>query len=182
MKMSVTSIGSLNNRFIGLSTDTKPTTNVEAGATFFEYDTQNLFLYTGANWTLKTPSDLLTVTNIINLKQAAASYDLFTATTQNVFIDFLTIIIPSDLTEEETLTSISIQSTDDTPVEFISATAGALANLTEGKHLQYSGPAVVASTKKIQLTIAGGATADDCNCLVYVSYRPVVDGGYLAAA
>ncbi|MCK9437459.1 MAG: hypothetical protein M0Q12_09650 [Synergistaceae bacterium] len=181
--MAVTRIGSLENRFIGLSTDTKPTT-CQIGATFLEYDMQRLFVSPdgGTTWTLKTPSDLLTVKKVINLKQAADSYDLFTATTQNVFIDFLTIVIPADLTAEENLTSISIQSTDDPPVEFISATAGALANLTEGKHLQYSGPAVVASTKKIQLTIAGGATADDCNCLVYVSYRPVVDGGYLAAA
>jgi hypothetical protein len=182
MEMAVTRIGSLENRFIGLSTDTKPTT-CQIGATFLEYDTQRLFVSPdgGTVWTLKTPSDLLTITKTINLKQVAGDYDLFTATTQNVFIDFLTIVIPSDLTEEETLTSISIQSTDDAPVEFISATAGALANLTEGKHLQYSGPAVVVATKKIQLTIAGGATAADCNCLVYVSYRPVVDGGYLAA-
>ena len=181
--MAVTRIGSLENRFIGLSTDTKPTT-CQIGATFLEYDTQRLFVSPdgGTVWTLKTPSDLLTITKTINLKQVEGDYDLFTATTQNVFIDFLTVVIPSDLTEEESLTAISIQSTDVSPVEFISATAGALANLTEGKHLQYSGPAVVASSKKIQLTIAGGATADDCNCLVYVSYRPVVDGGYLAAA
>jgi hypothetical protein len=179
--MSVTRIGSLENRFIGLSTDTKPTT-CQIGATFLEYDMQRLFVTPdgGTTWTLKTPADQLTVKKIINLKQAAGSYDLFTATTQNVFIDFLTIIIPADLTAEATLTAISIQSTDVAPVEFISAAAGAKANLTKDKHLQYSGPSVVVATKIIQLTIAGGATAADQNCLVFVSYRPVVAGGYLA--
>jgi hypothetical protein len=57
-----------------------------------------------------------------------------------------------------------------------------VANLTANKYLQYNAGETVAGGKKIQLTIAGGATAADCNCLVYVSYRPVVDGGYLAAA
>jgi hypothetical protein len=131
---------------------------------------------------LKNPASQLTVKKLINLKQAAGDYDLFTATTQNIFIDFLTIVIPEDLTEEENLTAISIQSTDVSPVEFISATAGAVANLTANKYLQYNAGETVAGGKKIQLTIAGGATAADCNCLVYVSYRPVVDGGYLAAA
>lgn len=181
--MTVTRIGSLENRFIGLSTDTKPS-SCQIGATFLEYDMQRLFVTPdgGTTWTLKTPSDQLTIKKTINLKQAAATYDLFTATTQNVFIDFLTIIIPADLTAEATLTAISIQSDDVAPVEFISATAGAVANLSAAAHLQYAGPAVVASTKKIQLTIAGGATAADQNCLVFVSYRPVVAGGYLAAA
>jgi len=181
--MTVTRIGSLENRFIGLSTDTKPT-SCQVGATFFEYDMLRMFTTPdgGTVWTLKNPPDQLTVKKSIDLKQAAASYDLFTATTQNVFIDFLTIVIPADLTAEETLTSISIQSTDVAPVEFVSSTAGAVANLTEAAHLQYSGPGVVVATKKIQLTIAGGATAAVQNCLVFVSYRPVVAGGYLAAA
>jgi len=181
--MAVTRIGSLENRFIGLSTDTKPTT-CQIGATFLEYDMQRLFVSPdgGTVWTLKSPADQLTVKTIIDLKQAASSYNLFTATTQNLFIDFLTIIIPADLTAEASLTSISIQSTDGAPVVFISSTVGALANLTKDKHLQYSGPSVVASTKIIQLTIAGGATAANQNCLVFVSYRPVVVGGYLLAA
>jgi hypothetical protein len=168
--------------FIGLSTDTKPTGGVFPGTRFFEYDTQNTYVFTGGVWTLEKPADQLTVKKIINLKQAAGDYDLFTATTQNVFIDFLTIIIPANLTAEVNLTSISIQSTDDTPVTFISSTVGAKAKLTKDAHLQYAGPAVVAATKKIQLTIAGGAAAADQNCLVFVSYRPVVAGGYLAAA
>ncbi len=175
----VFAIGSMNNRFIGLSTDAKPS-GLEPGATFLEYDTQNLFIFTGAVWTLKQPASLLTKTKLINLKQAAGNYDLFTVNTQDVFVDFLTCIVPADLTEEATFTGISIQSTDVVPVVFVSSTTGAKAKLTEGVHLQYSGPATVAATKKIQLTIIGGATAKSQNCLVFVSYRPVVAGGYLA--
>jgi len=40
--MAVTRIGNLGNRFIGLSTDTKPTT-CQIGATFLEYDTGKLY-------------------------------------------------------------------------------------------------------------------------------------------
>ena len=44
----------MNNRFIGLSTDTKPT-GLEPGATFFEYDTKNMMITPddGTSWTPK---------------------------------------------------------------------------------------------------------------------------------
>lgn len=38
------------NRWIGLSTDTKPTTDVPVGSTFYEYDTFRLFIYNGSTW------------------------------------------------------------------------------------------------------------------------------------
>lgn len=37
-------------RFIGLSTDTKPT-DVAVGSTFFEYNTKDRYIYNGTNWT-----------------------------------------------------------------------------------------------------------------------------------
>lgn len=39
-----------NRHFLGLSTDTKPTTDIMAGATFFETDTGRLFIYSGGAW------------------------------------------------------------------------------------------------------------------------------------
>ena len=40
------------NRYIGLSTDAKPTV-VPIGATFWEYDTKNIYkTYDGTNWAL----------------------------------------------------------------------------------------------------------------------------------
>ena len=173
--MAVTRIGSLENRFNGLSTDTKPTT-CQIGATFWEFDTAKLYTTPdgGTKWVLKSAENALFQTTTIDLKQVAASYDLFTAGLSDVEILHFTIIIPANLTAEAALTSISIQSTDGTPVVFISSTAGAVANLTLNKYLQYNDGATVASGKKIQLTIAGGATAANQVCTVFVAYREAV--------
>src|SRR6056297_2414234 len=117
-----------SNRFIGLSTDTKPT-GVPVGATFFEYDYQRLFVaFDGDTWTLKSASEYPVAVTTINLNQAAGDYDLFDAPVSNdITVMTLAIIIPADLTGAAagSLTSISIQSTDTTPVEFIPSTAGA---------------------------------------------------------
>ena len=171
----ITRIGSLENRFIGLSTDTKPTT-CQIGATFHEFDTGKLYESPdgGTNWVLKSAENALFQTTTIDLKQAAGDYDLFTAGLSDVEILHFTIIIPANLTAEATLTSISIQSTDTAPVVFISSTVGAVANLTKDKYLQYNDGGTVASGKKIQLTIAGGATAANQVCTVFVAYREAV--------
>jgi hypothetical protein len=36
--------------FIGLSTDTKPTENIEVNSLFLELDTNDLYYYTGESW------------------------------------------------------------------------------------------------------------------------------------
>ena len=170
----IQAIGSMNNRFIGLSTDTKPT-DINAGATFYEYDTGKLYITPdGSNWVLKSAEGAVLKTTTINLKQVAGDYDLFTAGAYDIEILHLTIVIPADLTAEATLTSIAIKSTDDTPVTFISEASGAVANLTANKYLQYNGSDKVATGKKIQLTIAGGATAADQICTVFVGYRVAI--------
>jgi hypothetical protein len=38
------------DRYIGLSTDTKPTKDVKVGCRFFETDTGSVFLYSGSAW------------------------------------------------------------------------------------------------------------------------------------
>ena len=179
--MAVNSIGKTNNKFIGLSTDDKPL-DVNPGAKFFEFDTRYMMITPdGINWVpfeyLARDSSIVTT---IDLEQAAGNYDLFDVLAQDCFIDFIVLIVPCDLTDELVLESISIQSTDTIPVVFVSAEDGALANLSDGKSLIYRGPGVVAKNKIIQLTIAGGATAEECICTVYVSYRPTATGGYLA--
>jgi hypothetical protein len=170
-------IGNLSNRWIGLSTDTKPT-GVPVGATCLEFDTGKLFTTPdgGTNWVLKSAEGAVFQTTTIDLNQAANSYDLFTAGDYDVEILHLTIIIPADLTGDAagSLTAISIQSTDGTPVVFISSTAGAKANLTANKYLQYNGGEKVATTKKIQITIVGGPTAASQVCTVFVGYRVAV--------
>jgi len=173
--MTVSAIGAMNNRFIGLSTDTKPSTYVPIGATFLEYDTGCLFSYTGLNWFLKNNPDHLFSVSTIDLHQVAGDYDLFTAPSYSIQVLEFGLIIPSDLTGDAagSLTSISVQSTDTAPIVLISSTAGAKANLTLDKHLLYTGCGVVAGTKKIQLTIAGGATTAEQLCKTWVKYQEI---------
>lgn len=182
--MTVTLVTTIK-RYIGLSSDTKPSgATVPVGSTFLCYDTQALYTTPddGTTWALKSlPDNVSTATTTIDLKQVAGDYDLFTVTAQDCMIDSLGIIIPADLSAEATLTGISIQSTDVSPVVFLSAANGVKAKLNvAGKHIIYTGPDLVAKTKKIQLTIIGGATAAAQVCSVFVSYRPTVAGGYLA--
>jgi len=168
-------------KFIGLSSDSKPN-GVPVGSTFLEYDTQSFYITPdgGNTWTLKEAAQNPVAITSIDLNQLADNYTLFTAINQDLFIDFLVIIIPRDLTGE-LLDAISIQSTDIEPVVFVSEEDGAVENLTAGKHLVYRGPDIVAATKEIQLTIHATGTAEECICPVYVSYRPAVAGGYLQA-
>jgi len=84
--MSNKAIGSQNNRFIGLSTDTKPT--VDTGATYFEQNTGFMFIYNGYAWVPKSFMPETTVNyKQISLAQAAGAYNVMTATEQNLFID-----------------------------------------------------------------------------------------------
>ena len=169
------------NKYVGLSTDTKPTiatADLTSGATFLAYDTGALFVYSGANWILKANPDYLFSTTTIDLNQAAADYDLFDApSTVSMQVLEFGLIIPADLTGDAAgaLTGISVQSTDDTPVVLIAADPDGLkANLTANKHLIYTGADVVAATKKIQLTIAGGATTAAQVCSCWIKYQGVV--------
>jgi len=115
----------------------------------------------------------------IDLNQAIGTYDLFTGTTQNVKVESLIIRMP-DLAAGGALTSISIQTNDNTPQVFISAALGAVANLTAQAQLGCDSPIIVTTGKKIQLTIAGGAHGVAYSCTVRAYYRAEVAGGYLA--
>jgi hypothetical protein len=118
-------------------------------------------------------------TATIDLNQAAATYDLLTGTTQNVMVEKLIIRMP-DLAAGGALTSISIQTDDSTPQVFISSVLGAVANLTAQAQLASNSPVIIATGKKIRLTIAGGAHGVAYSCVVTVMYRAVTAGGYLA--
>lgn len=158
-----------------LSTATKPTSGVSKGQEVFEYDTGRTFVYTGSNWFLKTNPDHLFSVTTVDLNQAAGDYDLFTVGLYDIQVLEFGLIIPADLTGAAagSLTAISVQSTDTIPVEFISATSGAKSNLTAGKHLLYTGTETVAPTKKIQITIVGGAATAAQVCDVWIKYQEV---------
>ena len=116
----------------------------------------------------------------IDLQQAAGSYDLFTGTLGDCIVEALSIRLPNvDVSDDATITSISIQTDDVTPAVLISAVAGAVANLTAESQHGYTGIVTVKVGTKIQLTIGGGAADAATVCDVYAKVR-TVDGGYLA--
>jgi hypothetical protein len=176
--MAIQAIGSTNNRFIGLSTDTKPT-GVNAGATFFEVNTGLMFIYIGYAWVPKSYMPETTINyKQISLAQAAGAYDVMTATAQALFIDAVIVHVPDDLHSVATFTGISIATDDVAPIEILSATAGAKANLTGNFFNVFRGPSVSAATKKIQLTIGGGSAGAGKVADITVLWRPLVAGGY----
>ena len=173
-------IGNLSNRWIGLSTDTKPTTGIPVGATYFEVNTGFMFIYNGYAW---VPKSLMPETTVnykqISLAQAAGAYNVMTATEQNLFIDAVIIHVTDDLHSVATFTGISVATNDDgTPIGILSATEGAKAKLTGNFYSTYRGPVVTAATKKIQLTIGGVPAGANKVADVTVLWRPVVAGGY----
>ena len=95
-------------RYIGLSTDTKPTTDTPAGSTFWEHDTNILYKYNGTSW-IPFHVGSLVLTGTIDLQQAAGPYDLFTATGATVYIEHFTITLPNvDVSDDVNLTSIKV--------------------------------------------------------------------------
>jgi hypothetical protein len=176
--MAVTAISTIK-RFLGLSTDTKPTAQ-PLGSTFLELNTGYMFTFNGYAWLPKSFAMDGTTINYkqISLNQAAAAYDVMTATTQNLFIDAVVVHVPDDLSAVATFTGISVATDDASAIEILSAAAGAKANLTGNFYHVFRGPRVTADTKKIQLTI-GGATAGAGKVAdITVFWRPLVAGGY----
>lgn len=168
-------------RFIGLSTDTKPT-GVPAGSTYWAYDINVLYqTYDGTNWTPKDIKSII-LAGTIDLHQAAASYDLFTATGGTVYVEEFKLTLPNkDLTDDAALTGITVQTDQTTPVVLIAAAAGLKAQLTNNKVFTYSTPFGLETGKKIQLTIVGGTATDDpTTCITRVRYQAVTPAAYLA--
>ena len=107
-----------------------------------------------------------------NLAQAAATYDLATATGGDVILEWAIVYVT---TAGATFTSVSIQSNDTTPVTILSAAEGAVANVTVGKNLKlFSSAAFIASGKKLQYSIIG-VTGTGLLTVAVLS-RPVVAG------
>ena len=168
------------NRYIAKSTDTKSTTSINLGATCYEENTGYMFIFNGYAWLPKPyiPDQTINYKQI-SLNQAAATYDVMTATAQSLFIDAVIVSVPDDLSAVATFTGISVQTDDVAPIVLCSNTAAAKANLTGNFYSVYRGPSVTAATKKVQLTI-GGATAGAGKLAdITVMWRPLVAGGYM---
>ena len=116
----------------------------------------------------------------IDLNQVAASYDLFTGTTQNVLLESLAFRLPNvNVSDDTNITSISIQTDDGTPGVLIRSTDGVKANLTAEAQIAWTGSLLIKTGTKIQLTIAGGASDVETICDVVAKYTAVTSGGYL---
>jgi len=133
------------------------------------------------DWSPSLAGVLQSAATTIDLQQAAATYDLFTGTTEDVVLEELVIRLPNvDVSDDAAITSISIQTDDVTPQVIISAVDGAKANLTAEAELAWRGVMLIKTGTKLQLTIAGGAADAATVCDVVAEGRAVVTGGYLA--
>jgi len=171
------------NRYLCKSTDTKSTTGIENGATCYEENTGFMFIFNGYAWVPKSFMPESTINyKQISLNQAANTYDVMTATAQNLFIDAVIVHVPDDLSAVATFTGISVQTDDVAPIVLCSNTAAAKANLTGNFYSVYRGPSVTAATKKVQLTIAGATAGAGKVADITVFWRPLVAGGYFLNA
>lgn len=165
-------------KFVGRSTDTKPA-GADFGSTLYEEDTGYFWIYNGYAWIPKSAFIGQTMNyKQISLAQVTDDYNVMTATAQNLFIDFVIVHVPDNLSAVATFTGISVQTDDTTPIEVLSSTAGAKANLTGNFFHVFRGPVVTASTKILQLTIGGATAGTGKVANVSVMWRPVVAGGY----
>lgn len=172
-----------NNRYICSSTDTKSTTSIERGATCYEQNTGFMFIFNDYAWVPKSFMPESTVNyKQISLNQAAATYDVMTATAQALFIDAVIIHVPDDLSAVATFTGITVQTDDVAPIEILATAAGVKALLTGNFYSVFRGPRVTAATKKVQLTITGATAGAGKVADITVMWRPLVAGGYMLNA
>jgi len=161
-------------RFLGQSTDDKPTT-APAGSTFFEFNTGFMWIFTGSVWVPKSFMPESTVNyNEVGIA-TADDFDVMTATAQDLFIDAVIVHVPDDLSGVTLFTSLKVETDDATPIEIMAVTAKA--NLTGNFYHIFRGPVVTAATSKIIATtvgVAGVGKAVD----ITVMWRPLVAGGY----
>lgn len=168
-------------RFIGLSTDTKPT-DVQPGSYYWCYDTGTLLkTYDGTNWMAYSVNSVVQP-GTIDLKQVAGDYDLFTATGGSVYVEYFSLTMPAspDVTNDATITSIAIQTDTTTVINLLTAANGAKAKLIAGTVFTYATPFALPVGNKIQLTIAGGAADAATVCVTSCRYRSINPAGYLA--
>lgn len=124
------------------------------------------------------PNVSVTVEKAVNCAQAAASYDLLTATGGDVFIEVNRYY---QITAGATFTSLAIQTDDTTNFVIMSAAEGAVANLTAQKNITTANtisPFLLQSGKKIRMTLVGSTGTG--TGMLSITYAPCTPGAYLA--
>ena len=115
-----------------------------------------------------------------NLAQAAATYDLCTATGGDVLIDMYNISIYV-ATAGATFTSVSIQTNQTNNTVILTSSEGAVANLIAQKNLVRAvtvGSLLLKSGQKLQYTIVGATGTGSLN--VAIAFMPLTRGAILA--
>jgi len=170
-------------RFIGLSTDTKPTDDIPPGSYFWAYDTGTLFkCYDGTNWIAYSVNSVVQP-GTVDLHNGAGARDLFTATGGSVYVEYFSLTLPHVSVADDVggITGISVQTDTTTVITLVAAANALVAALTPDKVYTYATPFALPVGKKIQLTIVGGtADADPTTCITSCRYRSINPAGYLA--
>lgn len=126
-----------------------------------------------------TPSTPTPIAFTANLAQAAATYDLCTAS-GDVLIDLYNLGVYV-ATAGATLTSVSIQTNQTNATTILSAVEGAVANLIAQKNIVRAIPVigglVLKSGQKIQFTILGATGTGSLS--VIIPYSPITAGATL---
>lgn len=112
----------------------------------------------------------------MNLAQAAATYDLATAS-GDLIIDKIAFYVTAAGT---VFTSVSVQTNQTTPAVLLSAVEGAVANVVSQKTMTIAltAPVVIKSGQKIQFTIVGATGTG--TIVATAVYRPTTAGARLA--
>lgn len=180
--MTVTMVTTIK-RFVGLSTDTKPTTDIPPGSTFWAWDTGTMFrTYDGTNWIAFSENSVVQP-GTVDLHNGAGARDLFVATSGSVYVEYFTLTLPAVSVADDVggITGISVQTDTTTVITLVAAADALVAALTPSKVYTYATPFALPVGKKIQLTIVGGtADADPTTCVTSCRYRSINPAGYLA--
>ena len=117
----------------------------------------------------------------VDLHNAAGTYDVATATAQDILVTGLVFHTRLDISDDAAITGISIQTDHTTSNTLIPVEKGIKANLGAEAQLFWEGKILLRVGDKIQLTIIGGtATVDPSTCDVVITYQSIVAGGTLA--
>lgn len=180
------------NRYIGVSSDTKPT-SPPAGSTFFETDTLNTYVYSGSAWGLQLggngtfrTSKTLVLDGTAGKGLSATSGTLF-AVTGDVIIEYLLAICEADCVTVNGTMALGVTSSTSL---FVAATDSNVIDAGElwgGTSPPANGFAVPAALKQIWITqdiLVTFATANTTSGTItfYVIWRPITAGALVAAA
>jgi len=125
---------------------------------------------------MQTNQDWIRKTFVLNLAQAAATYDITTAVGGDVVLNPELCAWYVD-TSGTLFTSVSVQTNTANPTVLLTAVEGALANILIGKNLQpaWRQPSIIRSGGKLQFTMIGLTGVGQITLML--SFKPLSSAG-----